>query len=152
MFGLRGREHLWTDNPGNSPAGKSESLGKTVDDQDIVFVDIIDVLSRGYGGPVAVAGVVVATVELIHDQCSSVTADILDLGELRVLDYFPRRIAGVRGQDDRGSSCDLLGDLVGVDVVVVRFGKRGRDSCELYKCQLLSIFQIGVEDTKDLRS
>lgn len=86
---------LWTDDPCDSPAGKSEALGKTVDDQDVVFVDIFDVLSGRNGSTIAIAGVVVSTIKLIHDKCRSVTADILDLSELGVLYNFASGVAGV---------------------------------------------------------
>ena len=118
-----GGGYFWTNDPRNSPSGKSEALSQAINDQHIVLINIVDVLSRGNSRAVAVTGVVVSTVELIHDQRRSVTANILDLCQLGVLDNFASRVTRVGSQDDGCSAGDLLGDLVGVDVVVIRFGE-----------------------------
>lgn len=125
--------YFWTNDPRNSPSRKSEALSQAINDQHIILINILDVFSRGNSSAVAVTGVVVSTVELIHDQRRSVTANILDLCQLGVLDYFTSRVTRVGGQYDGCSTGDLLGNLVGVDVVVVRFGKGRGNCCELYK-------------------
>lgn len=50
------------------PAWETETLGKAVDEEDIVFVYVDDVVGGGDGGAVAVRSVVVAAVELVHDE------------------------------------------------------------------------------------
>jgi hypothetical protein len=91
--------YLGTNDPSYSPSWKSEALGKTIDDQNIIFIHILDVLCCTDGRAVAIGSVVISTVELIHDQSRAVTADILDLRKLGVLDYLSSRVTGVRGQD-----------------------------------------------------
>lgn len=124
-------ELFWTEDPGDSPARKAKTLRKAVDDEDVIFVHVNDVVSSGDAGAVAVAGIIVAGVEFIHDQGCSVTADVLNFGELRVLHDLPGRVTRIAGQDDRCASRDFLGDLVRVDVVAVVLGERRRDGSEI---------------------
>jgi len=124
-------ELFWSHNPRDSPSWKSEPLGETIDDQDIVLVNVVDVLRGTDRGAVAVGSIVVSTVELIHDQRSSITADVLNLGEFGVLDYFSGGIAGVGGEDDGGSSGDFFGDLVRMNMVSIFFTERRWDSRKL---------------------
>jgi hypothetical protein len=37
---------LGSQDPSNSPTGQTKALGETIDDQNIIFVDVIHVLSR----------------------------------------------------------------------------------------------------------
>lgn len=122
---------LGTNDPRNSPSGKSETLGKTVNDEDIILIDILDVLGGGDGATVAVAGVVVARVELVADEGGSATADVLDLSELGVGNDSAGRVSGVGGEDDGSTTGDFLGDLVGVDVVTIALGERDGNGGEL---------------------
>lgn len=82
-------------------------------------------------GTVAVSGVVVSTVELVQNQSSTVTADILDIGELVLGDKVAGRVTGVGGQEHLSTTGDLLGDLVGVDVVVILLRQRDGDRSDL---------------------
>jgi hypothetical protein len=41
------------------------------------------------------------------------------------------RVTGVRCQEDRSSASNLLRNLVGVDMVVVIFGERNGNRCDL---------------------
>lgn len=129
--GVRADVFLGAQDPGDSPAGKPEALGETVDDEDVVLVDIIDILRSGDGGAVAVAGVVVARVELVADKGRVATAEILDLGQLRIGNDSTSGIAGVGSQDDRGAAGDFLGNLVGMDMVAIFFRERNRNRGEL---------------------
>jgi hypothetical protein len=110
---------LRTHNPGDSPSGKSETLGQTINDEHIVLIYILDVLGGGDSGAVTVRRVVISTIELIHDQSGSVTTDVLNLSKFRVLYDFSRGVTWVRCQDDGGTARDFIGDLVWVDVVSV---------------------------------
>lgn len=112
---------LGANDPCDSPSGKSETLGETINDQNIILIDILNVLGRGDGGAVAVAGVVVARVELVADEGGTATADVLDLGQLRVGNDTAGGVSGVGGEDDRGTTGNFLGNLVGVDVISVLF-------------------------------
>ena len=94
--------------------------------------------SRADGGAVAVARVVVARVELVADQGGALAADVLDLGQLRVLDDEAGRVARIRGDDDAGAAGDFLSDLVRVDVVAVLFRERDRNGSKL-NCQHLRV-------------
>lgn len=132
---------LGAQDPGNSPSGKAEALGETVNDEDIILVDVLDVLGSGNGGTIAVAGVVVAGVKLVADEGGAATADVLDLGELRVGDNTAGRVAGVGGQDDRSTTSNFLGNLVGVDVVSVALVQRDGNGGEL--CGLISTLVAG---------
>lgn len=91
--------YLWANDPSYSPSWKSEALGKTINDQNIIFIHILDVLCCTDGRAVAIGCVVVSAVELVHDQSRAVSADILYLRKLGVLDYLSGRVTGVRGQD-----------------------------------------------------
>lgn len=122
---------LGAQDPGDTPARETEALGQAVDDQDIVLVDIDNVLGRADGSAVAVASVVVARVELVADQGGVVAANVLDLSQLGVGDNTASGVAGVRGKDDTGTAGNLVGDLVGVDVVAVLLLQGNRDGSEL---------------------
>lgn len=100
--------------------------------------------SSADGRAVAVAGVVVARVKLVADQGGALAADVLDLGQLRILHDAAGRVARVGGQDDAGAAGNLLGDLVRVDVVAVLFGQRDRNGGELK----LSVSQRGASWAK----
>lgn len=101
LYVVENKKHtLGSDNPSNSPTGKSETLSKTVDDQNVVLVDILDVLSGGDGGTIAVAGVVVSGVEFVANESGATTANVLDLGKLRVGNDSAGRVSWVRGQND----------------------------------------------------
>lgn len=125
---------LGTQNPCDTPSRQAEALGQTVNDEHIILIDILDVLSSGDSRTVAVAGVVVARVELVADKGGARAADVLDLGEFGVGDDAAGRVSRVGGEDDGGSSSDFLGDLVGVDVVSVLLGERYGDGGELDPC------------------
>jgi hypothetical protein len=86
--------------PGYSPAGQTEALGQAIDEQDVVFVDVLNVLGGRNGRPVAVRSVVVAAVELVHYEGCAVTADVLDFSQLGVLDHLAGWIAGVAGRGE----------------------------------------------------
>lgn len=93
-------KYLRSNNPRNPPAGKSEALRQAVNDQHIIFIHIIDVFCGTDGSAIALAGVIVSSVEFIHDQRSSITADVLNLGQFGVLDHLTCGVAGVGSQDD----------------------------------------------------
>jgi hypothetical protein len=69
-------------------------------------------------------------------------ADVLDLGQLRVLDDAAGRVPGVGRDDDAGAAGNFLGNLVGVDVVAVFFREGNGDGGEL-RCQYQS--QVTVQ-------
>ena len=124
-------ELLGPQDPGHAPPGQPEALGQPVDDEHVVLVDVHDVLGRADGRAVAVGRVVVARVELVADEGGAAAADVLDLGQLRVLDDPAGRVARVGGQNDTRASSDFLGDLVRVDVVTVLLVQGNWDGSEL---------------------
>jgi hypothetical protein len=96
----RGLANLRANNPCNSPSRKSKSLSKSIDDQNIIFVNILNIFSCTYSCAITVTCVIVTTIEFVHDQRGSVPADVLDLSELGVFDNLSCRIAGVGGKDN----------------------------------------------------
>nr|POE47029.1 hypothetical protein CFP56_00361 [Quercus suber] len=82
-------EVLGPDDPGHAPTGQAEALGQAVDDEHVILVDVFDVVRRADDGAVAVGRVVVAAVELIHDQSGAVTAVVLDLSQFWVGNHLP---------------------------------------------------------------
>lgn len=122
---------LGSQNPRNSPARQSEALGETVDDEDVILVDVLDVLSGRDGGAIAGAGVVVTRVELVADEGGAAAANVLDLGQLGVGDDSTGGVARVGGEDDGGAAGDLFCNLVGVDVVTVFLLQRDGDGGKL---------------------
>lgn len=70
---------LGAHDPCDSPSRKAEALREAVDDEDVVFVYVLDVLGRADSRAVAVAGIVIAAIELIHYEGGAVAADVLDL-------------------------------------------------------------------------
>lgn len=91
---------LRSKDPGDSPSWQAEALGKTINDKNIVLVDIVNVLCCRYRAAVAVAGVVVSRVELIGDESTSVSAQVLNLCKFGVLDNTSCRVARVRGENN----------------------------------------------------
>ncbi len=124
-------KYLRPNNPSNSPSRKSESLCKTVNDQHVVLIHIFNIIRCGNCGPVTIGRIVVATIELVHDQRCSITANVLDLCKLRVLHNFTGRVSWVRSKNDGCATGDLFSYLVGMDVIAIRLYKRRRDSSEL---------------------
>ena len=95
-----------------------------IDDEDIVFINIpictherlnifplsqhsLDIFSCRDNCSITVACIVVATVELVHDECCSITAYVLDLCEFRIDNHATCRIPWVRGKDN-GSATGYL--------------------------------------------
>lgn len=96
-----------------------------------ILVDINDVLGTTDGGTIAVSGVVVSTVELVQNQSSTVTADVLDISQLVLGNEVAGRVTRVGGQKHLSTPGNLLGDLVRVDVVVVLLRQRDGDRSDL---------------------
>jgi hypothetical protein len=91
----------------------------------------IKTYSSADGSTITVAGVVVARVELVAHKGGALPADVLDLGQLRVLNDAAGRIPRVRRENDASAAGDFLGDLLGVDVVAVFLGQGDGDGGEL---------------------
>lgn len=100
---------LGTNHPGDAPSGEAEPFRQAIDEQNVIFVHVFDVVGGADGSPVASGGVVVTAVELVHDQGGPATTDILDFGQFGVADHLTGRIARVRGQNDAGSAYDASG-------------------------------------------
>lgn len=127
----RADEFFRTDDPCDAPSRQSEPLRQTVQEQDVIVVHVFDVIGRTHGRSVTVARVVVATIELIHDERCSITTNVLNLGQLGILDDMTRRVARVGRQDDRRASGDFFGDFIGMDMIPIRLGQRRRDGRKL---------------------
>jgi hypothetical protein len=72
-------KYLRPNNPSDSPPRKSEALSESIDNQHIILIYILNVLCCRNGGSVAVRGIVISSVELVHHEGCTVTANILDL-------------------------------------------------------------------------
>lgn len=92
---LRLDEFLGSKDPRNSPSWQTESLSKAVNDENVILIDILDVVSGGDDRAVTITSIVVTRVELITDERCTSTADVLDLSKLRVGDDATSRVAGV---------------------------------------------------------
>jgi len=86
---------LRSQDPGNSPARQAEALGKTINNQNIILVNILNVLSSTDGASRAVIGVIVSGVEFIGDECRTVSTQVLDLGKFWVDNHTTGRVARV---------------------------------------------------------
>lgn len=71
------------------------------------------------------------TVELVHDQSGPLTADVLNLGKLRVGHNLAGRVTRIRGQNDGGTTGNFLSNLLRVDVVIVVARQRDGDGGEV---------------------
>lgn len=100
--------------------------------QRTILVNVNHVLGTTDRAAVAIGGVVVATVELVQDQGCAVTANVLDLGQLIMRHEVTGGVTGVRGQQHLGTTRDFLGDLIGVDVIVVLLRQRDGDGRNLF--------------------
>ena len=96
-----------------------------------ILVDILHVRCTADRRAITIRRVVVATVELIQNQRRAIPTNILDARQLLIGDEVTRGVTGVGGENDGGSTSDLLGDLVGVNVIVVVFGEGHRDRSDL---------------------
>lgn len=139
---------LGTQDPGNSPSGKSEALSETIDDENIVLVDVLNVLGSRDGGTITVAGVVVTRVELVADEGGTVTANVLNLGKLGVGNNTASRVTRVGGQDDRGTTGNFLSDLIGVDMISILFRQRDRDRSELDMISQIAALLVGRKNSR----
>lgn len=132
MNGIKaGRRTFGAQNPRNAPSRQPKPLSQAVNNQDIVFVHILDILGRRDGRSVAVAGVIVARVELVANEGGAAAANILDFGQLWIADDTAGRVAWVGGEDDGRAAGYFLGDLGRMDVVAVLLAKRDGDGGEL---------------------
>lgn len=123
--GANGADELFgTNDPCDAPSRQSKPLRQPVNEENVIFVHIFDIVRRTHGRPITVAGVVVATVELIHDQRRSITTNILDLGQLGILDNLAGRVARIGRQDYRRAPGNFLGDFVGMDMIVITLRQR----------------------------
>ena len=104
---------------------------RTIDQEDVILVHIDDVVSSAHCSTVAIASVIVTTVELVHDQCCSITAQVLDLCKLRILHNLAGWVARVGGQDDRSTTRNLFGNLFWMDMVAICFGQRRGNSSKV---------------------
>lgn len=96
------------------------------------MVDVLHVGSTTDSRSIAVSSVVVATIEFIQDQRSAISADVLDLGQLFIGHKMSGRIPGVRCEEHRCATSDFLGDLVGVNVIVIFFSQGNRNRSDLH--------------------
>jgi hypothetical protein len=96
-----------------------------------ILVHIDDVLGSTDGAAVAVGGIIIAAIELIKNEGGAVTANVLDLSQLVVRHEVASRVTRIGGKQHLGTTGNLLGDLVGVNVVVVVLGQRNRNGCDL---------------------
>lgn len=87
------------DDPGYSPAWETEAFGQTVDNEHVVLVNVDDVVCCADHRAIAVRGIVVPAVELVHDERCAVAAQVLDLRQLRVHHHLPSGVARVGRQD-----------------------------------------------------
>jgi len=94
-------------------------------------IDIHHIRGTTDGRSITVGGVVVAAVEFIQNQRGAVSANVLDARQLVIGHKMSGRIAGVGRQQHRRATGDLLGDFVGVDMVVVFLGEGDGDRCDL---------------------
>lgn len=124
-------EFFGTNDPCDPPSRQSEPLRQTVDEEHVIFVHIVDVVGRTDGRSITLRGVVVATIEFVHDEGRSVTTDVLNLGQLGVLDDVTGRVARVGRQDDRRPPGDFFGNFVGMNMITVTLGQRGWNGSEL---------------------
>lgn len=124
---------LGTEDPGNSPAGQAEALGKPINNQNIVLINILDIFGGGNRSSIAVSCVVVARVKLVTDKRCAATTNILNFSQLGISDNAACGIARVRGQNDRGAASNFLCNLVGVNVVAILLIQRDGNGRKLYK-------------------
>lgn len=96
-----------------------------------ILVDIDDMLGTTDGAAVTVRGIVVAAIELIQNEGGAVTADVLDLSQLLVRHEVTGGVTRVRGQQHLSTTGNLLGNLVGVNMVVVVLRQRNGDRSNL---------------------
>lgn len=130
-YSFIGQRTFGAQNPGDTETRQPEPLGEPVNDQDIILIYVFHILGRGDSGAVAVTEIIVARIELITNEGSATTANVLNLRKLGVADDSSSRIPWVRGQNDRRASRNLLGNFDRVNVVSVIFGKGDRDGSKL---------------------
>ncbi len=117
--------------PCDTPPWQTKAFCEPVYNDHIVVIHILDIIGGGHSSTVTIGGVVVAAVELIHDQSSSITADVLNLGELRVLHDLACWVTRVRSQDDRHAAGDLISDLIRMDMITIFLREWRRNGREL---------------------
>lgn len=97
---LRLDKLLGSQDPRDTPARKAEALSKAIDDEDIILIYVLDILGGRNGRTVTTTRVVVTRIELVADERSAATADILDLSQLWVGHDSARGVSRIRSQND----------------------------------------------------
>lgn len=113
-----------------------------------ILIDIDNVGGTADCRAITVSGVIVTTVEFIQNERCAISADVLDLGKLVIRDEVSSRVTGVRRQEDRSSTSNLLRDLVGMDMVVVFFGERNGNRCDLCRSIHVSNWPFSTDSSK----
>ena len=150
---VEGVHTLGTNDPSNSPARESEALSETINNKNIILINILNILRRRDGSTITVASVVVARVELITDESSTTTANVLNLRQLRVSNHPTSRVTRVRRQDDRGTTSDFLSNLVRMDMVAILLVERHRNGSKVSEeRQHLVVGRVVRQEKRQVRS
>jgi hypothetical protein len=84
-----------------------------------ILVDVHNVFGTTDRRSVTARCVVVSAVELVQNKSRAITAEVLDFHQLISRHEVACGITRVGGQQHLGTTGDFLGDLVGMDAVVV---------------------------------
>lgn len=114
------------------------------------MVDVHHVGSTTDSRSITVSGVVVAAIELIQDQRSAISANVLNLRQLFIGHKMSGGIAGVGREEHRRATSDFLGDLVGVNVIVIFLGQGHGNRSDLDRPLLANHFNIFLTPSRAL--
>lgn len=109
---------------------QAKTLREAIDDDNVVIIYVMHVLCGRYDLPIAARRVVVATIELIHDEGPTIAAHVLDVLELRVADDLACRVTWIACQQNPSTTCCLFPDQALVDMPAVVLGQWNWDWCE----------------------
>jgi hypothetical protein len=94
---------------------------------------VLDVVCGGDDSTVTACRVVVPSIKFIHDQGSTITANVLDARQLRIRHHPASRVPRVRRQDNTSTSRNLVANLLSMNVILVIMAEWNGNRSEILK-------------------
>ena len=84
-----------------------------------VMVNILDICCTANCRAITTRCVVISTIELVQNQRSTISTDILNASKLGMWHDVAGRVSGIRGENNRGTSDDLFCNFIRMNMIMV---------------------------------